>query len=118
MPHRRPRNKGSFTSHFDELVVQFPDRPYARRPKEPPVKRSAELQAKLDVHALLFERAWRLDQEPYWFDFSRSFEIVVALLICSTSVLQWIRRIPFFATARSSADMKSSVVSTVSAQAP
>ena len=50
--------------------------------------------------------------------FSRSFVIVVALLICSTSVLQWIRRMPFCSSARSSAGAKSSVFSTVSAQPP
>ena len=44
--------------------------------------------------------------------------MVVALLICSTSVLQWIRRMPLRFSASSSAGAKSSVVSTVSAQPP
>ena len=61
MPHRRPRQKGSFGGHFDELVVQFPDKPASRKQGEAPAKRSVRLQEKIDIHRLLFERAWRMD---------------------------------------------------------
>jgi hypothetical protein len=59
MPHRRRVQKGSFESHFDELVEKFP----ATDAPLPNTKRSPELQQKIDIHALLFERAWKLDQE-------------------------------------------------------
>src|SRR6476646_4155945 len=52
------------------------------------------------------------------FGFSRSFEMVVALVICSTSVLQWIRRMPMRLSALARAGAKSAVFSTVSAQPP
>jgi hypothetical protein len=59
VPHRRRVQKGSFGSHFDELVVQFPaSAPAESRPSD----RSRELQEKIDIHAALFERAWRVDQ--------------------------------------------------------
>ncbi len=59
MPHRRPRKKGSFGSHFDELVELFPaHEAHDHRPSE----RSAELQEKIDIHARLFERAWAMDE--------------------------------------------------------
>jgi len=61
VPHRRPRERGSFGSHFDELVVQFP----AEAKQQAPLSRKArspELQEKLDVHRKLFERAWRMDR--------------------------------------------------------
>lgn len=60
MPHRRPRKRGSFASHFDELVVHFRDQPPAVR-LERPADRSPELQEKIDLHALLFELAWRVE---------------------------------------------------------
>ena len=62
MPHRRPRHRGSFASHFDELVVQFPEQAgsdEAARDKH----RATRLQEKIDVHRLLFERAWRMDDK-------------------------------------------------------
>jgi hypothetical protein len=59
VPHRRPRKKGSFGGHFDELVTQFPEHP-ASSPQQQ-YERPAELQQKLDIHARLFERAWRVD---------------------------------------------------------
>jgi hypothetical protein len=59
VPHRRPRDGGSFGSHFDELVMQFPDKSQAAY--EPASKHPARLQEKLDIHRLLFERAWRMD---------------------------------------------------------
>lgn len=59
MPHRRRVQKGSFGSHLDELVGRFP------ADKEAPdhSQRSEVLQERIDIHALLFERAWKLDQE-------------------------------------------------------
>ena len=62
MPHRRPRTKGSFGAHFDELVTQFPARQQQRESSRDERGRSAELQEKLDIHALLFERAWQLER--------------------------------------------------------
>ena len=53
-----------------------------------------------------------------YFAFARSFAIVVALVICSTSVLQWRRRMPLYFSASSSAGANSSVFSTVFAQPP
>lgn len=62
MPHRRAKQRGSFGSHFDELVVQFPDKhvPHARG--EEKNERPAGLQEKIDIHRLLFEHAWQLDR--------------------------------------------------------
>jgi hypothetical protein len=62
MPHRRKSEKGSFGGHFDELVTQFPAGAGASSEREV-TKRSRELQDKVDVHALLFERAWKLDSK-------------------------------------------------------
>ena len=59
MPHRRTVKKGSFAGHFDELLRQFPDPETKRREGE---GRDPKLQEKLDVHAALFEQAWRLDR--------------------------------------------------------
>lgn len=59
MPGRRPVSKGSFGGHFDELVAIFPEQ--KPRSESAPSTRSAELQEKIDIHAALFERAWRLD---------------------------------------------------------
>jgi hypothetical protein len=60
VPHRRRIQKGSFGSHFDELVVQFP---LAAQVDDKPSGRSRELQEKIDIHARLFQRAWRLDED-------------------------------------------------------
>ena len=62
MPHRRRVQKGSFNSHFDELVVQFSGETTPTS-KSVPAQRRPELQEKIDIHALLFQRAWRLDEE-------------------------------------------------------
>ena len=59
MPHRRRVQKGSFGSHFDELVVRFPSDEAAREKSS--AARSAELQQKIDIHAALFELAWEVD---------------------------------------------------------
>jgi hypothetical protein len=60
VPHRRPRQRGSFGGHFDELVMHFPaeEKPHAPAAPNP---RSPELQEKIDVHRRLFELAWRMD---------------------------------------------------------
>jgi hypothetical protein len=60
MPGRRPVQKGSFAGHFDELVKLFPEHPPAAAAASPS-KRSEKLQEKIDIHALLFERAWEMD---------------------------------------------------------
>ena len=59
MPHRRTIKKGSFAGHLDELVRQFPD---AEIEPSKPEGRDPKLQEKIDVHAALFEQAWRLDR--------------------------------------------------------
>ena len=64
MPHRRPRNRGSFDSHFDELVVQFRDEPASHQTSQEP-RRSKRLQEKIDIHAMLFRRAWELDEDGF-----------------------------------------------------
>ena len=63
MPHRRPRSNGSFDSHFDGLVVQFRDEPARNETKQEAPGRSKRLQEKIDIHALLFQRAWELDED-------------------------------------------------------
>jgi hypothetical protein len=53
--------RGSFESHFDDLVARFPAN---EKPPDPakPTRRSPKLQEKIDIHALLFARAWALDR--------------------------------------------------------
>lgn len=60
VPHRRRVQKGSFATHFDELVVKFP----ALEPQAEvkPSARSSELQEKIDIHARLFARAWQVEE--------------------------------------------------------
>lgn len=58
MPGRRPQQKGSFAGHFDELVKLFPDQLASAAPGH---QRFDKLQEKIDIHAALFERAWKLD---------------------------------------------------------
>ena len=60
MPHRRTRKKGSFGGHFDELVTHFPD---AQLEPDDSSEADRKLREKRDIHALLFEQAWRLDGE-------------------------------------------------------
>ncbi|MFL6747460.1 MAG: hypothetical protein ACJ8E6_02050 [Sphingomicrobium sp.] len=62
MPGRRPAKEGSFGGHFDEVVKHFPHQP-PPGPSDQPEEDSRTLQEKRDIHALLFERAWRLDSE-------------------------------------------------------
>jgi hypothetical protein len=61
VPERRPRNRGSFGGHFDGLVTQFPTPTAPDQPGDCVTGRSAKLQEKIDIHALLFERAWQLE---------------------------------------------------------
>ena len=61
MPHRRPVQKGSFGSHFDELVASFPPNEEQPPPRQP--RRDPELQQKIDIHRLLFELAWQAEKE-------------------------------------------------------
>jgi hypothetical protein len=63
MPHRRQVHKGSFGSHFDELVARFPAGETALSSADRSSNRAQELQDKIDIHALLFERAWKLDRQ-------------------------------------------------------
>ena len=58
MPHRRTIKKGSFGGHFDELVTHFPETP--AKPKQR-ARDDRKLKEKLDIHALLFERAWQME---------------------------------------------------------
>jgi hypothetical protein len=61
MPWRRQVKKGSFGGHFDDLVQHFPEHE-SRSSESQSHQRSRELQEKLDIHALLFERAWEIDR--------------------------------------------------------
>ena len=63
MPHRRRVQKGSFGSHFDELLARFPAGEAPRPRGNRSAKRSPELQEKIDIHALLFAQAWKIDEE-------------------------------------------------------
>ena len=57
----RPTKKGSFGGHLEELVKHFPQgAPSSAKPKA--VDRRA-LQEKLDIHAMLFERAWQMERD-------------------------------------------------------
>ena len=60
MTHKRTVQKGSFGAHLEEVVRHFPaegPNPWSERPK-----RDAEsLRESRDIHTLLFERAWRMD---------------------------------------------------------
>ena len=57
MPGRRPVKKGSFGSHFDEVVKHFPHEPSAKRGE--PDKRRKPSKDDRNVHDKLFETAWR-----------------------------------------------------------
>jgi len=60
MPHRRTIRKGSFGGHFDELVKHFP---HEESKVGPNMSDPNALKEKRDIHALLFERAWRMDRD-------------------------------------------------------
>jgi hypothetical protein len=55
---KRPRKSGSFAGDIGELIKHFPDE--ARELGSKPMD-ARELQEKRDIHALLFEQAWRVD---------------------------------------------------------
>lgn len=63
MSHRRPV-KGSFGGHLEELVKHFPHEVAPRGPDEPKPKTGRQaLKEKIDIHALLFQQAWKLDRD-------------------------------------------------------
>lgn len=56
MPHRRRVQKGSFGTHFDELVKHFPSGQDAReKGRDEPARK----EDKRSVHDKLFDSAWR-----------------------------------------------------------
>lgn len=61
MSGERPTKKGSFGGHLEELVKHFPHE-RASRAKPKAVDRRS-LQEKLDIHAVLFQRAWQLERD-------------------------------------------------------
>jgi len=64
MPGRRPVKRGSFGSHFDELVKQFAEEKHASADSsERSRERRKSQQEERSIHALLFERAWKLDRQ-------------------------------------------------------
>jgi len=63
MPHRRRVQKGSFGSHFDELISRFPTAEERPSGDKRPPKRDRKLQEKIDIHALLFEQAWGVERD-------------------------------------------------------
>ncbi|HYX45875.1 MAG TPA: hypothetical protein VE820_03495 [Sphingomicrobium sp.] len=63
MPHRRRVRKGSFGGHLDELVKHFAAEDVRCGENAEPTPRSQELQDRIDLHARLFESAWKLDDE-------------------------------------------------------
>jgi len=54
LPHRRPRKRGSFGGHFDELVEHFPNE--ENQPPEPPDNKPPTDSA--EIHDRILERAW------------------------------------------------------------
>ena len=60
MPDRRPKRTGSFGGHFDELVKHFTQRTSAAKPARSAKTVRVRLD-KRDIHAQLFERAWRTE---------------------------------------------------------
>ena len=67
MPGRRPVKKGSFGSHFDEVVTHFPHEPAKRGEADPRRKPSKD---DGNVHDKLFETAWRKRRKDQPSDFS------------------------------------------------
>ena len=57
MPGRRPVKKGSFGSHFDEVVKHFPHEESAKQGDAD--QRNKPSQDDGDVHDKLFKSAWR-----------------------------------------------------------
>ncbi|QNN67991.1 hypothetical protein H9L13_03510 [Sphingomonas lutea] len=59
MPNRCKSKTGSFGAHFDELVKHFPRETRAERKSRDD---EAARREQRDIHALLFERAWQVEQ--------------------------------------------------------
>ena len=60
MDGKRPRQSGGFAGDIGDLIKHFP--PGGRdSPASPRDDRA--LQEKRDIHAMLFEKAWRLDDD-------------------------------------------------------
>ena len=57
MPHRRRREKGSFGSHFDELVGHFPK--HRKTAPESDGSQPDRSDDERSVHDRLFDSAWR-----------------------------------------------------------
>ena len=57
MPERRQVKKGSFGSHFDEVVKHFPHDELAQRDKDDGRRKPAKDDG--NVHDRLFESAWQ-----------------------------------------------------------
>lgn len=67
MADGRRRTRGSFGAAIDQLVAQFPaGEPQPAQPEEEEERKRerAELCDRLELHAKLFERAWRIDPPP------------------------------------------------------
>ena len=62
MPGTRPVKTGSFGGHFDEVVKHFAQPASPSAPRQTHAA-SRALREKRDIHALLFDQAWRLDGE-------------------------------------------------------
>jgi hypothetical protein len=62
MPHWRQVQKGSFGSHLDELLTQFPASETSSATRVAVGDRAEGLQQKIDIHARLFERAWKVER--------------------------------------------------------
>jgi hypothetical protein len=61
MPHLRRVQKGSFGSHLDELLAQFPAGETSSAANNLARERPEGLQERIDIHGLLFDRAWKLE---------------------------------------------------------
>lgn len=60
MSGKRPMKEGSFGGHFEELVKHFPH----SAPRDAPTEEERRnLREKRDIHALLFEQAWKVDRQ-------------------------------------------------------
>ena len=61
MTQRHSAPKGSFGAHLDEVVKHFPDE--ARQAADRRKRDARELREQRDIHALLFEKAWRMERQ-------------------------------------------------------
>jgi len=60
----RPKNRGSFGGHLEELIKHFPAEAIARELDRPKVDSKA-LKEKIEIHAMLFQQAWRLERDEH-----------------------------------------------------